>query len=257
MYSLKKDGLLLIKNLVKEEVLQIKKEMMDALDVFCRREETTDQKIISLFKEKKDSFLGWTNVCHNLFSLHRLASSKKIEKVLIENGIKKPIINTRPLISLSCKQIAEKESYWKVAEHQDWPSTRGSLNGVTIWIPLVDVDRNLGALEVCKGSHLNGLQEHIIECVPIIKNYDKEFQSIPMEVGDVLIFNYFTVHKSGENLFKDKIRWSAHLRYDDAAEKTFIERNFPKYKKEIRSDDGLDYSISMKEKIKEAINYDN
>jgi len=254
---LKNEGFLLVKNFFsKNKITKIKKEMEYCFELISKRNHNEiDKDIIELFKKDTQSFLGWANLCQNLLSLHRLSSSKKIENLLKKLGLNKPTINTRPLLSLSCKSLSKHDSHWKVPSHQDWPSTRGSLNGVTVWIPLVGINKDIGPLEIAPKSHLLGFLEHHNDgLVPIIsKLEDRKFISNSMNVGDILIFNYFTIHKSGLNINLDKIRWSVHFRYDDAEEKTFIERKYPRYKKEIRSDENIDSSFPNLKQIEDSL----
>ena len=94
---------------------------------------------------------------------------------------------------------------------------------------LINIDRNLGALEVIPKSHLRGLlptdkDEWFRHINPdYIK--DDDFVSLEVEAGDVVIFNSFLVHRSGNN-DTESIRWSMHYRYNDASEETWIERKF-------------------------------
>ena len=84
---------------------------------------------------------------------------------------------------------------------------QGSLNSVVVWVPLMDVSREIGALEIIPGSHLWGLQEsreegwyRHIEGLP-----DDVYQPVEMNAGDVLIFSVFLV---GQHLdSKKRIRW--------------------------------------------------
>ena len=143
----------------------------------------------------------------------------------------------RPCVSFSSKKTAKKEYYWKTPPHQDWPSTQGSLNGLTCWIPLVDVDSSLGSLEVSPKTHLLGPLSWD-EKTPVLSSSNKkfEYESIPMKAGDALFFSNFLVHRSGTNITKDKIRISMHFRYDDSCEPVFIKRKYPKYKIETRGE---------------------
>jgi ectoine hydroxylase-related dioxygenase (phytanoyl-CoA dioxygenase family) len=160
---------------------------------------------------------------------------QEILSLLAELGIANPVMNTRPLVSYSSKKLAKNNNYWKIPAHQDWPSTQGSLNGLTVWIPLINITNELGPLEVVPGSHLLGKLEHIeIEGVPVLSQNNWNFLPIPMDVGDVLVFSNFLIHRSGTNLTENKIRWSVHFRYDDANESTFIERNFPHHRTDKR-----------------------
>jgi ectoine hydroxylase-related dioxygenase (phytanoyl-CoA dioxygenase family) len=93
----------------------------------------------------------------------------------------------------------------------------------------VDVDRKLGALEVLPGSHRWGLLPadmvdgfgHLRQAVS-----NDQFVAIEVEKGDALFFSTFLVHRSGTNV-TDSLRWSCHFRYNNLAERTFLERGFP------------------------------
>ena len=105
---------------------------------------------------------------------------------------------------------------------------QGSLNSVVVWIPLHDIDRSLGALEVVPGSHRLGLlpqtSSSVLERSTVSATVD--FQPVEVEQGDLLVFSAFLVHRSGTNS-TDSIRWSCHFRYNDLAERTFIDRGYP------------------------------
>ena len=105
---------------------------------------------------------------------------------------------------------------------------QGSLNSVVVWIPLHDIDRSLGALEVVPESHRLGLlTTEVVERFGKVDQFaDTDFQSIEVEQGDLLVFSSFLVHRSGTNS-TDSIRWSCHFRYNDLADATFIERGYP------------------------------
>jgi ectoine hydroxylase-related dioxygenase (phytanoyl-CoA dioxygenase family) len=126
-------------------------------------------------------------------------------------------------------RLAKQEDYWRLSAHQDWRSSQGSLDSITIWMPMVDVDKSLGALEVIPGSHKWGLLESekvsyygkISETLP-----RSDFVPIEATQGDALFFSSFLVHRSGTNS-TDSIRWSCHLRYNNLGEETFIQRGYP------------------------------
>ena len=239
MYNVQ--GFILIKNFfTKKSVTALKQQMVLLFENLTNTKYNSDQDIINLYNNDFQLFLNWTNICHKTPQLHQLASSEMLVDQLKKIGLAQPIINTRPLLSFSCSSIAKHESYWKTPCHQDWPSTKGSLNGVTIWTPLVDVNTELGPLEIANNTHLQGSQKYR-ECAGgYAMDVDVDsfnYTSLPMNIGDIVIFNYFTVHRSGTNIFKDKIRWSTHFRYDDASEPTFIKRGYPIFQKEVRNND--------------------
>jgi hypothetical protein len=236
-----KNGFHLEKNIFsKKEILVIRKEIYSIFKNFCPKKLNEDEIIKYVYKNDLNAFLGCANLCQNLISMHKLSVSPKLEKSVLNLGLKKLSVNTRPLISFSSKETAKNDNYWKVPQHQDWPSTQGSLNGVTCWLPLTYMQSNMGFLEVCPMSHMLGFLEHTDnKGVPVLhSNMKFKFKKIKMQIGDVLFFSNFLIHKSGENKSK-KIRLSAHFRFDDYTEKTFIQRKFPKTRIDKRIDNIL------------------
>ena len=132
-------------------------------------------------------------------------------------------------IQANCLKIPN--GYFGVSAHQDFPSIQGSLDGLVIWIPLVDIDFNRFPLEVIPGSHKQGILPSIknkITTWEIDPNYYKEDDFIPLEckVGDVVLMSYFTVHRTSKN-GDDRLRIACSTRYDNPNEKSFIERGYP------------------------------
>jgi len=99
--------------------------------------------------------------------------------------------------------------------HQDWSFiNEEEADSVTIWIPLIDVDEQNGAMQVCPKS--NQLKNYIrprfqnspfnTELKYISENLMK---SIPMKKGEALFINSRTIHSSPNNLSqKDRIALS-------------------------------------------------
>lgn len=184
-----------------------------------------------LFRYFSDDFEGFINcgkTCQHLISLHRLSLREDVVQHLIALGVKRPNICTRPVIYFNSRHLAKSDVYYKSPPHQDWRSMQGSLNAIVIWVPLVDVPRELGALEIIPGSHLWGLQDsHEDEWYRSINGPgDEQYQSVEIKAGDALFFSAFLVHRSGDNI-TDSIRWSCHFRYNDLEESTFVQRKYP------------------------------
>jgi hypothetical protein len=180
------------------------------------------------FAEDMQGFINCGKTCQHLISLHRLSLRENIVRQLAELGVRRPNICTRPVLYFNSRHLAKSEAYYKSPPHQDWRSMQGSLNAIVIWVPLADVHKELGALEVIPGSHLWGLLEsHEDEWYRCIEGLgDEQYQSIEVNAGDVLFFSSFVVHRSGNNV-TDSIRWSCHFRYNDLEEPTFISRKYP------------------------------
>ena len=190
--------------------------------------EGAEAGMFRLFAQRPQEFINCGKQAQHLISLHRLSLNERIVERLQALGLAFPNISTRPVMFFNHPKLAKREVYWKVAAHQDWRSMQGALNAVVVWVPLVDIDVALGALQVVPGSHLEGLiTDRVEDSFGMVDRYrDKDFVSVEMRQGDALFFSSFLVHRSGENV-TDAVRWSCHFRYNDLAETTFVTRGFP------------------------------
>lgn len=185
--------------------------------------------MFKLFEADLQAFTNCGKQAQHLISLHRLSLDERIISALKDLGLEFPNISTRPLLYFNAERLAKKEVYWRLDVHQDWRSMQGSLDSVVLWLPLVDIDKQLGALEVYPGSHKWGLLEaDIIDGYGHLRSgLDKaKLVSVEIKRGDALFFSSLLVHQSGTNVTQS-IRWSCHFRYNNLLDPTFIERGFP------------------------------
>lgn len=188
------------------------------------------EALIKLYYTDFECFVNCGKTAQHLMSLHELGLNVKIKNVLSELGLVFPVISTRPVLYFNHVSISKHEYIYKSPPHQDWRSIQGSLNSVVVWIPLVDVtqESKLGPLEIIPGSHLWGLQDTVEDAwfrhIPDMR--DEDFVPVDMNVGDVLFFSTFLIHRSGENT-SPYPRYSCHFRYNDINEQTFIDRKYP------------------------------
>lgn len=165
----------------------------------------------------------------HLISLHKLSLNQKIVDLLKNIGLSFPNISTRPVLYFNHPNLAKEKVFHTVDAHQDWRSMQGSLNSVVMWLPLVDIDVSLGALQILPKSHLHGLRTDYIEngfgMVNLTPEEEKQLLNIEVELGDALLFSSFLIHQSGSNTTNSP-RWSVHFRYNDLNEQTFISRKF-------------------------------
>ncbi len=122
--------------------------------------------------------------------------------------------------------------------HQDFPYIQGSLNGVTLWLPLFDTDLRQGPPSWIKGSHKWGVLPVREEKSPgsgaksfSIANADEiaarhQFESASVKAGQALLFSTLLVHRSELNT-TDRPRLNLQLRFDDVLASESIERNYP------------------------------
>jgi len=185
--------------------------------------------LYQLFEDDIECLTNCGKQAQHLISLHALSIDNKIIKLLHLAGLKSPVISTRPVLYFNHPKLAKQKVFYKVDAHQDWRSMQGSLNSVVIWMPLVDINKDLGALEILPKSHLGGLRTDHVEngfgMVVLSKKEEADLVSVEVKAGDVLLFSSFLIHQSGENITNSP-RWSCHFRYNDLDEQTFIKRKF-------------------------------
>lgn len=243
MKSFRQHGYLLIEDFFSTE--EVANVLRDAKNVFLRQfiekqylppckledveEQQFNQMMYRLFDEDLECLSNCGKQVQHLMSLHTLSLDKKITALLVEAGLKSPIISTRPVMFFNHPRLAKQKVFYKVDAHQDWRSMQGSLNSVVIWIPLIDINKDLGALEIVPGSHHDGLRtDHVENSFGMVSLTDADTNkiiSVEVKAGDVLLFSAFLIHQSGENI-TDKPRWSCHFRYNDLDEPSFIKRKF-------------------------------
>ena len=111
--------------------------------------------------------------------------------------------------------------------HQEYLGQLRSLDGIGYWIPLHRVDKSLGAVEYCVGSHHEGLlkvraqdSEHPERAGVYGVRLDREQELISRyphvapetDLGDLVVLDFLVIHRSGMNN-STRARWSMQLRY--------------------------------------------
>jgi hypothetical protein len=134
------------------------------------------------------------------------------------------------VVILMASDLKIPDGYFGLKAHQDFPSVQGSLDGLVVWIPLLDVDADNFPLQVVPGSHRLGLVTDIEQTRNgweiINTQLDRmTFQPIPVEAGDAVFMSVFTIHRSG--LDGSGLRIALSTRFDNAVEPSFIARGYP------------------------------
>ena len=238
MINFKKKGYFVEKELFgKNKLLNIKNDISNIFENtnenssinFMRDSNKLDEIVSHTFYNDYKAFLGSIRVCQNLISLINLSIDTKILSILKTLGLNKPVQSTPPMLMMNSSKLSRKDSHHKTPPHQDWRSIQGSIDSVVVWIPLVDVTKDMGPLQIVPFSHKNGLKRTIKdEWFRKIKNppSDDQFINVEMNKGDALFFSTFLIHKSGD-ICADKIRWSVQFRYNNLEDRTFIKNKYP------------------------------
>ena len=128
------------------------------------------------------------------------------------------------------------EERFRADWHQDYPGQFRSLDGLVFWSPLAAMTPEMGPVEVCVGSHKDGL-------VPMHSKdpdnpeksgaYGLRLQDRDARVagylrvapltkpGDLLILDFLVLHASGHNV-GHRSRWTMQMRYFNFLEPTGI-----------------------------------
>src|SRR5262249_30258979 len=153
--------------------------------------------------------------------VHALGVGPSILDVVRELGVSVPAVSTRPVIHYMADQLKIENGYHKTPIHQDWRSVQGSLDGITIWLPLFDVGPGDYPLEIIPGSHLGGLLPSVAhpfghQIEPRLVDESK-FQPLSLRRGDAVFFSGFLIHRTGAEGGR-QVRIAISYRYNNAAE---------------------------------------
>jgi len=227
------NGYLLLKDFLDKEIIE--KILQDAKSIFqlqfdyLNLDSNFNENLKTLFKNHFQVFIDCGKQIQHLISLHKLSLDDKILTLINSLGIEKPNISTRPVLYFNHPDLAKEKSYHTVDAHQDWRSMQSSLDSLVIWVPLTNIDKSLGALQIIPKSHLFGLKTNeVVNGFGMVDTdiYDDEFIDVEVKQGDILVFSSFLIHRSGNNS-SGQPRWSCHFRYNNLKESTFIKRGFP------------------------------
>jgi len=181
-----------------------------------------------------NSYLGAVRLTAKLVSTLQLVIHPKILKIVKQLGLEIPTKPTTPILHIASDQLTIPDGYQGFRPHQDWTSLQGSLDSLVVWIPLTQVTEDSYPLQVIPESHKKGLlatkdnSSEIIQSLP-----EKDFVSVLVEPGDVVFMSSWTIHRTGSGK-KNEFRAAVSTRYENAAERTFIDRNYPSgYKRSV------------------------
>jgi hypothetical protein len=186
--------------------------------------------LVGLFKADQPAYLAAAKLAQYTVSLHRLSLCDEILTTLKALGLEFPTVSTRQVLHIMADALRIEGGYHKTPPHQDWRSVQGSLDGAIVWMPFSDVGADNYPLEVIPESHRRGLlpSEEDPFGHRIAEGALDESRFVPLEVakGDVVFLSAFTVHRTGVKGGRN-VRVSGSFRFNNAAEPTFIERNYP------------------------------
>jgi hypothetical protein len=163
--------------------------------------------------EPRDVYFGMYAEVQRLQRFHELAHDAALQAVL--GDLFGETVLTHPMKIM--RVGVPTPELWTTPSHQDFPIIDGTVDFVTAWIPLGDVETEMGGLKVLPGSHRVGRMEPIptkgIGGIGVaVDEDDDRFCTADYAAGDVLLFHSLTVHGALPNR-SHRTRLSADYRF--------------------------------------------
>jgi hypothetical protein len=128
------------------------------------------------------------------------------------------------------------EELYRADWHQEYPAQLRSLDGITFWTSLVPVEKEMGPVSFCVGSHKQGMRQVLTHdpenkdktgaYALVLKDRDAIVagyeQAAPLtQPGDAVLIDFAVLHASGHNRGK-RARWTSQVRYFNFRDPTGI-----------------------------------
>ena len=257
----KKEGYILAKKVISLKDIQIlRKSIHAALQKVLGSEKVDkifngkdpNKQMILLRKKRPDLFAKFFDTLQTLSSIYLAISNEKIINIVSKLlGINNHALTLTDVgIRLDAPHVTRNSLGW----HQDssyYRQNNNGKNGIVLWIPIFEIEKNMGNLQYLRYSHKLGplntpkkkqsgkfaSKKRNINSQSL-KNF-KEVLKSKANVGDALLMNHDMVHRSGRNLNKNKVRVTMLARFHNMLSNDF-NPGFNVYK---YSDKKLNFSL--------------
>ena len=224
----KKNGIIKLKLFKSDQLINYRKKILDLFkSEFDLNKNISELKLGELEAVNKNL---WSGLYKNITLMEEIfLIINKCFKVANNSifGLKRPVLCNTPNVKINFPFNASHN----IDVHQDIHSHLGSLNSITMWIPLQDTKNIMGPIEYIPGSHR--LIRNAKNGILTDKFKNNIFKSMNVSLGECLIFSQLLVHKSVENKSK-KARVSMQIRFNDLASSEWKDRNYYSVEKKIR-----------------------
>ena len=235
-----KNGILKLQ--LPEEVLRISDSFLQEMNLYLNThlgsnfsDQNMEHRLTSFAQHSREEIGKLYQVVRRFPSMKRLACHEwfvEVSKLLMETE----------LVSC-CNFVAARfdfpnELKYATAPHQDFPYIQGSTDGLTFWMPFVDVPFEVGAPSYVPGSHRKGPQIIIekeidhssgtnsVEAKDLDNWKRLNYEKIELQRNECLVFSTNLIHKSEPNL-SDFCRITTQLRFDNLMDKISWSKGFP------------------------------
>tara|TARA_B110000438_G_scaffold276858_1_gene298980 strand:+ start:673 stop:1536 length:864 start_codon:yes stop_codon:yes gene_type:complete len=243
----KKDGYTIIRNIIPNKTINTLLENISQLyckfsneseDEIKKLDEPFNQsifheKLINFRKEEPELFGAIYDSLKTSVALNQIL----MNDLVIDNVAK--FLNVTPSdLSVSepmCRLDVPEDKRNIISWHQErsfFPQNRDGLKGLVSWIPLSDIDEEMGAIHICPKSHEEGFlgfkkeekeNESYTTQIVVPQEKIKKYEDVvvPVKKGDAVFFNMLLFHRSGRNV-SNKIRFAIQGRFHTMTSEDFI-----------------------------------
>ena len=213
---------------IREELLSIG-SLIDVAPVF----DTVD----AMWNHYKESDRSKASLLYNAFkylpSVNRLALSKRMAGQLASIcGMRKPA-----LVDINCRIDSFGEEKYLFGWHQDYWFSVCSTQAAVVWIPVMELDRPVGGLELVSNRDTGGRifrtragdQYNSYADAVLLDEDLPEHEAVvvdEMAAGDALFFAFNVLHRSLPVVDRERSRFTVQLRFADFEDRQFIQEKF-------------------------------
>ncbi len=193
-------------------------------NVFIELEMSSHSHVEKLFNHIRE-----TNKCYELITDSRLMEA--INKIMRKKSNNDLFVN-----SLSLRMDPPGSKKFSYGWHTDNLTNVENSNFVQCWTPLVDIDRELGGLEIVEKSHIKQVKtQYSDEILKAFKKGERDSnpvvyrtphntkiitpnvkkKTLTANIGESILFSNKLMHRSGLNKTKDRVRFSLTAFYHD------------------------------------------
>jgi|TARA_B110000037_G_scaffold167170_1_gene189273 ectoine hydroxylase-related dioxygenase (phytanoyl-CoA dioxygenase family) len=187
--------------------------------------------MLKIRKEEPEKFSSIYRAIQKSCSINNLTTNINIVKYAasILRDVPHNLSNTISVLRMDPpNDLKNHFGFHQDSAYLDYPEAVKDINGdnnVTLWMPLLDIDKKKGAIKLCEKSHLENLAHtHNVlpTSNPISLDIINKFNIYDAEVnlGDVILFHGNMMHSSGINS-SSFFRFSFVTRYYRMGEKDF------------------------------------
>ena len=200
-----RDGYLYIRNLLPQQIIEeLRLKWLGILGEagWLKKGTASESGIPNLDAFCVEPEIPYMEVMTKVFSLIEYHSIPHHSNVVgfFERMLGGTIMNHPRLIG---RTIFPQRTDYTTPPHQDWIPIQGTPETYTAWIPLSDITKAMGGLQLCTGSHQSGIYDFQpalgAGAMEVVDPLEGKWVNNPMQQGDIIFFHSMMVHKGVSN----------------------------------------------------------